>query len=87
MHKVGKYDQAGLGCQPVDVSLEGRGHAPKTACGWFLQVKDGKFVPFPKSGKPVTGTLVGTPEAINNATNGGAAEAPTTVPTTAAPAS
>ena len=83
VHAVGKYDQAGLGCQPVDVSLEGRGHASKTSCGWFMQVKDGKFVPFPKSGKPVVGTLVGTPEGIQKATAGGAIEAPTT---TAAPA-
>jgi hypothetical protein len=47
-------------------------------------VKDGKFVPFPKSGKPISGTLVGTPEGIQQATSGGAIEAPTT---TAAPAS
>ncbi len=84
VHAVGKYDQAGLACQPVDVSLEGRGHASKTSCGWFMHVQDGKFVPFPKNGKPVTGTLVGTPEGIRNATEGGAIEAPTT---TAAPAS
>jgi branched-chain amino acid transport system substrate-binding protein len=83
VHAVGKYDQAGLACQPVDVSLEGRGHASKTSCGWFMHVKDGKFEPFPKSGKPVTGTLVGTPEGIQKATEGGAIEAPTT---TAAPA-
>jgi branched-chain amino acid transport system substrate-binding protein len=82
-HAIGKYDQAGLGCQPVDVSLEGRGHAPKTSCGYFLQVKDGKFVLFPKSGKPVQGKLVGTPEGIQQATQGGAIAAPTT---TAAPA-
>ncbi len=84
VHAVGEYDQAGLGCQPVDVSLEGRGHASKTSCGWFMQVKDGKFVPFPKSGKPIQGTLVGTPEGIQQATSGGAIEAPTT---TVAPAS
>jgi len=78
VHEVGKYDQAGLGCQPVDVSLEGRGHASKTSCGWFLQVKNGKFVPFPKSGQPIRGTLVGTPEGIQKATAGGAIEAPTT---------
>jgi ABC-type branched-subunit amino acid transport system substrate-binding protein len=83
VHAVGKYDQAGLGCQPVDVSLEGRGHASKTSCGWFMQVKDGKFVPFPKNGKPISGELVGTPEGILKATEGGAIEAPTT---TAAPA-
>ena len=78
VHEIGKYDQAGLGCQPVDVSLEGRGHASKTSCGWFLQVKNGKFVPFPKSGQPIRGTLVGTPEGIQKATAGGAIEAPTT---------
>jgi branched-chain amino acid transport system substrate-binding protein len=87
VHKVGLYDQAGLACQPVDVSLEGRGHASKTSCGYFLQAKDGKFVLFPKSGKPIAGKLVGTPEGIQQATAGGAIEAPTTAPTTAAPAS
>jgi branched-chain amino acid transport system substrate-binding protein len=87
VHAVGEYDQAGLGCQPVDVSLEGRGHASKTSCGWFMQVKDGKFVPFPRSGKPIQGKLVGTPEGVQKATEGGAIEAPTTAPTTAAPAS
>jgi branched-chain amino acid transport system substrate-binding protein len=78
VHAVGTYDQAGLGCEPVDVSLEGRGHASTKSCGWFMQVKDGKFVPFPKSGKPITGKLVGTPEGIQKATEGGAIEAPTT---------
>jgi branched-chain amino acid transport system substrate-binding protein len=77
VHAVGEYDQAGLGCGTVDVSLEGRGHAPDSSCGYFLQVKNGKFVPFPKSGKPVTGKLVGTEEGIKSAT-GGAQEAPTT---------
>lgn len=83
VHAVGKYDQAGLACQPVDVGLEGRGHASKTSCGYFLQVKDGKFVLFPKSGKPIQGKLVGTPEGIQSATAGGAIPAATT--TTAAP--
>jgi branched-chain amino acid transport system substrate-binding protein len=84
VHAVGNYDQAGLACQPVNVGLEGRGHASKTSCGYFLQVKDGKFVLFPRSGKPIQGKLVGTPEGIQQATNGGAIEAPTT---TAAPSS
>jgi branched-chain amino acid transport system substrate-binding protein len=77
VHKVGMYDQAGLGCQPVDVSLAGRGHAPKTSCDYFLQVKNGKFVPFPASGKPIIGKLVGSPAGLQQAT-GGATEAPTT---------
>jgi len=81
VHGVGMYDQAGLGCQPVDVSLEGRGKPPKTTCGWFLQVKDGRFVPFPKNGKPITGKLTGTPEALASAAAG-----TTATTTTAAPA-
>lgn len=82
VHAVGNYDQAGLACQPVNVGLEGRGHASMTSCGYFLQVQNGKFVTFPRSGKPIQGKLVGTPEGIQQATNGGAIAAPTT---TAAP--
>jgi len=81
-HGIGTYDQAGLGCAPVDVSLAARGKTPATTCGYFVQVKDGKFVPYPKSGKPITGKLVGTPEALAAAKAGTAA---TPTPTTAAP--
>ena len=83
VHAVGQYDQAGLACSPVDVGLEGRGKAPLKSCGYLLQVKDGKFVLFPKNGKPVTGELVGSPQGLKDATSG-PLEAPTT--TTAAPA-
>jgi ABC-type branched-subunit amino acid transport system substrate-binding protein len=81
VHGLGLYDQAGLACQPVDVGLGGRGKPPAKNCGYVLQVKDGKFVPFPKSGKPVVGKLVGSPEALAAAASGA-----TATTTTAAPA-
>jgi branched-chain amino acid transport system substrate-binding protein len=60
LRELGAYDQAGLSCQPdgVDISLEGYGTAAPTACGWFVQVEDGKFVLFPKNGKPIESKLL-----------------------------
>jgi ABC-type branched-subunit amino acid transport system substrate-binding protein len=85
-HSIGEYDSAGLACAPVDVSLAARGKTPPTTCGYVVQIKDGKFVPYPKSGKPITGKLVGTPEALATAKVGTAgATASTVAPTTAAP--
>ena len=83
-HSIGLYDQAGLACQPVDVSLAGRGKVPTTGCAYVVQLKGGKFVPYPKNGKPVQGKLVGSADALAANKSGAAAE-PT--PTTAAPAS
>jgi hypothetical protein len=54
--RAAPYDQAGFTCKPVDVSLANRAKTPTTSCGWFLQVKDSKFVPFPKSGAGPTTT-------------------------------
>jgi branched-chain amino acid transport system substrate-binding protein len=54
---LGTWDAAGLGCQPVDVSAEGFGKQPQTQCSWYLQVKNGKFVPYP-SNKPLKSTLI-----------------------------
>ncbi len=51
------WDAAGLSCQPVDVSAQGFGTAPKTACSWYVQIKNGKFVPYPNT-KPIRGTLI-----------------------------
>ena len=82
VHNMGTYDNAGLSCQPSDVSLADRGKAPATSCGYLVQLKNGKFVPFPKSGKPITGKLVGSPQAVADATSGAAAA----TTTTAAPA-
>jgi branched-chain amino acid transport system substrate-binding protein len=80
-HALGTYNQAGLACAPVDVSLAGRGKSPATSCGYVVQLKNGKFVPFPKNGKPIQGKLVGSPDALAAAKSG----APVTT-TTAAPA-
>jgi branched-chain amino acid transport system substrate-binding protein len=51
------WDAAGLSCQPVDVSAQGFGTAPKTACSWYLQIKNGKFVPYPNK-NPIKGKLI-----------------------------
>ena len=53
--------------------VETYGQASPTSCGWYVQVKNGKFVPFPADGKPVQGKLIG-------------ASTVTTTTTTAAPA-
>ena len=45
------YDQAGLACRPIDISLETYGQASPTGCGWYVQIKNGKFVVFPPKGK------------------------------------
>ena len=81
-HVLGTYDQAGLACQPVDVSLAGRGHASPTTCGYIVQLKNGKFVLFPKSGKPVQGKLVGSAQAVADAKSGAAATTTTAAPAT-----
>jgi branched-chain amino acid transport system substrate-binding protein len=68
LHTLGTYDEAGLACSPVDISLKNFGKYPATGCSYFMQVKNGKFVVMNK-GKPYTGKLVGTPEALKaNAT-------------------
>ena len=51
------WDAAGLACQPVDVSAQGFGTAPKTACGYYVQIKNGKFVPYPNK-NPIKGKLI-----------------------------
>jgi hypothetical protein len=63
-HNIGKYDQAGLACQPVDVSLGNRGRVPLTNCGYAVRLVNGKYQLFPKSGKPIKQTLVGTSQAL-----------------------
>ncbi len=54
IRKLGTYDQAGLACQPIDVSTATYGQAAPTGCGWYVQVKNGKFVLFPPKGKPAS---------------------------------
>jgi branched-chain amino acid transport system substrate-binding protein len=58
MHQVGAFDQAGLACQPVDISLKGVGHSSPTGCTWYVQIKNGKFVPYPANGQPIRGKLI-----------------------------
>jgi branched-chain amino acid transport system substrate-binding protein len=77
----GKYDGAGLMCQPVDLSYDNFGKISETSCTYFVTVEDGKFKVL-NGGKPVTGKLVGDPELIAQYTEGASATT-----TTAAPAS
>jgi branched-chain amino acid transport system substrate-binding protein len=79
-HALGTYDQAGLACQPADVSLAGRGKPPKDSCGYIVQYKGGKFVPYPRNGKPIQAKLVGSPEALAAAASGASATTTTAPP-------
>ena len=58
LRKLGTYDQAGLACHPVDISAATYGQAKDSNCSWYVQIKNGKFVPFPANGKPWTGKLI-----------------------------
>jgi len=78
---MGTYDQAGLACQPVDVSLENFGKSPTSQCAYYTQIKNGKFVLY-NGGKAIAGKLVGPPELLKANATGNAALATTT---TAAP--
>jgi len=80
-HGIGKYDQAGLACQPVDVSVGGLGRVPDTTCGWALKLVDDKFQLYPKSGKPFEQKLVGSAEALAANKQGLAATTTTAAPT------
>jgi ABC-type branched-subunit amino acid transport system substrate-binding protein len=79
-HSLGMYDQAGLACQPVDVSLAGRGKTPKEGCGYVVQLESGKFAPFPKNGKPIRTKLVGSSDALAAAASGAAVTTTTAAP-------
>ena len=81
-HGIGQYDQAGLACQPVDVSLGGRGKVPATSCAYVVKLKDGKFCSSRRAASRSSGSSSVHPTAL--AANK-AGEAVTT--TTAAPAS
>jgi hypothetical protein len=77
LHKLGKYDGAGLICQPVDISLAGFGKSSPTGCAWMVGVKNGKFIVL-NHGKPVTGKLIGDPTTVAQAIAGGGDAAPPT---------
>jgi ABC-type branched-subunit amino acid transport system substrate-binding protein len=82
LHNLGTYDGAGLVCKPLDIGLANFGKYAPTSCGYFMQVKNGKFVVMNK-GKPVTGKLVGSPAALEANATGNPDLVTTT--TTAAP--
>jgi hypothetical protein len=66
---------------PIDLSAATFGKSAPTGCGYFMYVKNGKFVLY-NEGKPITGKLVGSPAALQaNATGN-----PALVTTTTAPA-
>ena len=80
----GKYDSAGLTCRDVDLSYEHFGKiSSEPACIYYVQVKNGKFVPY-NGGKPITGKTVGDPAIIKKYTESGGTGV---VTTTAPPAS
>jgi branched-chain amino acid transport system substrate-binding protein len=68
LRRLGTYDQAGLACHPVDISAATYGQRNKSFCSWYVQVKNGKFVPFPANGKPWTGKLIGASTGTTNTT-------------------
>jgi branched-chain amino acid transport system substrate-binding protein len=81
VRKMETYDQAGLACQPVDIGLDTFGKPTPTQCGYFMAVKNGKFVVL-NQGKPLVGNLVGAPDLLKAARSGAAT---TTTATTLAP--
>jgi ABC-type branched-subunit amino acid transport system substrate-binding protein len=82
LRKLGTYNQAGLSCKPIDLSSASFGKYPETGCGYFMQVKNDKFVVYNK-GKPLSGKLVGSPQALEANATGNPDLVTTT--TTAAP--
>jgi branched-chain amino acid transport system substrate-binding protein len=82
LRKLGSYDQAGLGCAPVDISLEHYGKYPITGCSYAVTVKNGKFV-VSNGGKPTKTRLVGDPAAIAASTFDPSAGSSTTTTTAA----
>jgi branched-chain amino acid transport system substrate-binding protein len=55
LHQMGTFNPGGgLGCQDVDISLQHFGQASPDSCGYYIQIKDGKFVVYKqKDGDPV----------------------------------
>jgi branched-chain amino acid transport system substrate-binding protein len=69
LRKLGTYNGAGLLCRPADISLTNFGKNAPNSCGYFMHVKNNKFVVMNK-GKPITGKLVGAPSALAANTTG-----------------
>ena len=82
----GKYESAGLTCNPIDLSYEHFGKiSDLESCLYYVQVKDGKFVVY-NNGKPIRGKTVGDPDVIAKYSDSGSSSSAATT-TTAAPAS
>jgi branched-chain amino acid transport system substrate-binding protein len=77
MHKLDKYDGAGLLCQDFNFTLATFGKAPSTSCQWYVGVKNGKFVVL-NGGKPIVGKLVGDPSLLAQNQSGAFATTTTT---------
>jgi len=74
----GMYNSAGLTCKDIDLSYEHFGKISSTpGCIYYIQVKNGKFVPFNK-GKPIQGKTVGDPDIIAKYKDTGSGAATTT---------
>ena len=63
LRKLGSYDVAGLACAPIDFSAEHYGKFPVDTCGYYVSVKNGKFV-VGNGGKPGWSKLVGDPDKV-----------------------
>jgi branched-chain amino acid transport system substrate-binding protein len=61
------WKSAGLNCQAVDLSKANFGKPAPTTCGWYVTVKNGKFVPY-NNGKPITGKLITASTAATSTT-------------------
>ena len=82
----GKYESAGLTCNPIDLSYEHFGKiSDLESCLYYVQVKDGKFSVY-NNGKPIRGKTVGDPDIIAKYSDSGTSSSAATT-TTAAPAS
>jgi ABC-type branched-subunit amino acid transport system substrate-binding protein len=80
----GMYNSAGLTCKDIDLSYEHFGKISSTpGCIYYIQVKNGKFVPF-NGGKPVRGKTVGDPDILAKYTPGGASSSSSAATTTVA---
>ena len=82
----GKYDSAGLTCKDIDISAAHYGKISSTpGCIYYIQVKNGKFVPF-NGGKPITGKTVGDPDVLAKYSPNGSGSSSTAATTTTAAA-
>ena len=61
LRKVKSYNGGGLLPQPVDFA-QAFGNPPRTSCGYIVQLRGKTFVPTPRNGKPVCGTLIPSSE-------------------------